>query len=84
MKRYFLNFTNGAEYLDQEGTELASLDEARAQAAIFCAEALRDADRAFWSGEPWRVWVTDEHGATVCTINLSSTPDLTLSPAGSD
>jgi hypothetical protein len=72
MNRYYFNFRDGAEYLDEEGTELPNLEDVRAQAVLFCAEALREVKGSFWAGEPWRVWVTDESGATVCEINLSS------------
>jgi hypothetical protein len=61
---------DSTEFIDRDGVELAGLEKARAQAVTAAAEALRDLDGRFWSGEDWHMWVTDESGATVCRLRF--------------
>jgi hypothetical protein len=72
MPRFFYNFKDGQTFLDREGIELPGLDEARTQAVVASGEALRDHAKGFWGGEEWRMWVTDETGATVCALRFSA------------
>jgi hypothetical protein len=46
--------------------------EARVQAVVAAGEALEDLDGKFWDGTDWRMWVTDESGATVCKLTFSA------------
>jgi hypothetical protein len=32
----------------------------------------RDYAGKFWGGTEWRIWVTDEAGATVCALKFSA------------
>jgi hypothetical protein len=58
---------------DRDGTDLANPRAARDEAIVFAGEMLRDLARAFWNGGDWRLRVTDEDGATVCTLRFSGT-----------
>jgi hypothetical protein len=72
MARYFFNFKDGRTHLDDEGLELSGLDEVRVQAVVASGEMLRDYAGKFWGGTEWRMWVTDEAGATVCALKFSA------------
>ncbi|MDR7040431.1 hypothetical protein J2X36_005214 [Methylobacterium sp. BE186] len=62
MARYFFNVIDGLFLTDNEGTECASLDVARAQAIETAGMMLRDVGRNFWDGTEWQMLVTDtEH-----------------------
>jgi hypothetical protein len=78
MPLYFFNVDNGQgpsrpEPPDREGTDLASPQAAREEAIVLAGEMLRDLDGAFWRGGEWHLRVTDEEGATVCTLRFSGT-----------
>lgn len=62
MPRYFFNVEDGRSFPDQSGTELSSIEAARRQALRYAGELLRDAPETFWSGEDWRMIVTDNRG----------------------
>ena len=72
LPRYFFNFKDGKEVLNHEGVELRDLEEAREQAVVASGEALRETGGKFWTGEEWRMWVTDEAGTTVCALRFSA------------
>jgi hypothetical protein len=73
MPRFYFHVRDGKEIIDDEGLELSGLDEAREQAVIGAGEAIRDLGKRFWnSGEEWHMDVTDESGATVCSLTFSS------------
>ena len=71
MARYFFHVKDSAVSLDDDGVEFSSLSEARAQAVVAAGEAIRDLGGQFWPSEAWHMWVTDETGATVCTLDFS-------------
>ena len=78
MPRYFFNVHDGQPPLaqdppDRDGTLLPDLEAARSQAVTLAGEMLKDLDGRFWSGTDWRLRVTDEQGATVCTLRFSGT-----------
>ena len=65
MPRYFFNCEGAQNFRDAEGTELPDLHAARIEAVRNAAEVMQDHPKAF-SGQPrWRIFVTDEVGATV-------------------
>ena len=66
MPRYFFNVRNGATVHDTEGVELASIEEAKAQARRVAALFKRGASDA----PPAAIVVTDETGATVFTLTI--------------
>ncbi len=72
MPRYFFHVRDSAEFIDEEGVELPSLDEVRGQTVVAAGEALKDLGGKFWNGEDWRMWVTDETGATACTLRFKA------------
>jgi hypothetical protein len=73
MPRYFFNVIDGQEYPDKVGTLLTSRDQVRVEAVRAAGEMLRDNGISFWNGTEWRMNVTDEAGATVCTLHFTAT-----------
>ncbi len=73
MPRYFFHLLNGREHPDKEGTVLAGLEEARAQAVRTARAMLKDAGGSFWQTAKWQMSVTDEVGATVCLLRFQGT-----------
>ena len=71
MPRYFFDVHDGKEKPDRDGVEMASPNEARAQAIIACDEAIKELDGAFWKQGEWQMRVVDEGGAPVCAFTLS-------------
>jgi hypothetical protein len=72
MPRYFFHVIDGEEVLDEEGTELAGLDEARAEAIVVSGEMLRDVGGKFWGNGQWQIRVTDEAGDKVCALTFAA------------
>jgi hypothetical protein len=72
MPRYFFHVMNGVEIVDDEGTELAGLAEARAEAIVTSGEMLKDLGGKFWSNGQWQIRVTDEAGDKVCALTFSA------------
>jgi hypothetical protein len=71
MPRYFFHVRDSEEIPDREGIELRGPEEARTQAVIASAEAIKDLGRRFWNSGEWQMLVTDENGATVCVLKFS-------------
>ena len=72
MPRYFFHVIDGKEIIDNEGTELADLDEARAEAIVLSGEMLNDLGGKFWNNGQWQVRVEDESGGKVCALTFSA------------
>ena len=72
MPRYFFHVHDGKEYIDRDGAELASDDEARKMAVCTAADLLHDLGGSFFSAPEWRNWVADESGATICTLRFTA------------
>jgi hypothetical protein len=70
--RYFFHLRDSGESLDHDGTVLSGPDEARAQAVVHSGELLRESGARFWISQEWRLWVTDETGATVCALRFTA------------
>lgn len=62
MPRFFFNVHDGREYPDFDGIELPSISDARRQATLYAGELLRSDPASFWSGEEWKMEVTDDRG----------------------
>jgi hypothetical protein len=74
MPRFFFHVVDGYESLDTEGTDLPDLATARNEAVTMSGQILRDGGgETLWAGTPWRLWVTDDTGATLFTLRFSST-----------
>ena len=77
MGLYYFHLKDGVTILDNEGTDLPDLAEVRRTALSIATEILggMKAGRAFWSGEPWKLWVTDESdggGNRVLTLQFAA------------
>jgi hypothetical protein len=72
MPRYFFHIVDGEEILDEEGTMLASVAEARVQAIVFSGEVLKELGGKFWNNGLWQVRVVDGDGNKVCTLSFSA------------
>ena len=74
--RYYIHVQDGAEMLDEDGIELSGMEAVRLEAIQASAELLKGQHGAhFWSGEPWKLWVTDQPkggGTTVLKLTFSA------------
>jgi hypothetical protein len=74
--RYYFHIQNGETLFDEAGIELSNLDAVRQEALLSSVETLRGHNVSeFWSGEPWKLWVTDApngSGNTVLAITFAS------------
>jgi hypothetical protein len=64
----FFNLAGAIYDPDDEGLEVASMGAARAEAARFIAEIIRDKPDLIWAGEEIRVEVTDARQLILFTI----------------
>lgn len=71
MPRYYFHVHDGYSSIDNEGTELPSLNAAREEAVQTAAGILRDSSQKLWAGEPWRLEVADGAGDVLLTVNFS-------------
>jgi hypothetical protein len=72
MPRYFFHVIDGREIIDNEGSELAGLKEARVEAIRLAGAILRDEGDKFWNGEQWHMNVTDASGQSVLKLHFSA------------
>src|SRR3954465_12240624 len=77
MALYYFHLKDGATVLDSEGCDLPDLAAVRRAAIATTTEVLGGikAGAAFWSGEPWKLWVTDRPngaGATLLTLQFAA------------
>jgi hypothetical protein len=73
MPRYFFDVHDGTANIDDHGTVLAGLDEARLEAARFSGVMLAEGAKEFWNGEEWTVTVRDETGLTLFALTFFAT-----------
>ena len=71
MPRYFFNVIDGRSIIDNEGSELAGLKDARIEAIQLAGAILRDEGDTFWNGEEWHMHVTDASGLSVLKLRFS-------------
>ncbi|WP_457093062.1 DUF6894 family protein [Microvirga sp. P5_D2] len=72
MPRYFFHVIDGRNIIDNEGSELAGLKEARVEAIHLAGSILRDESDEFWNGEEWPMNVTDASGQSVLKLRFSA------------
>ena len=72
MPRYFFHVMDGRASIDHEGTELAGIEQARAEAIRTAGEMLRQDSAGLWSGHPWQMTVADETGCTQFSLSFSA------------
>ena len=83
MPRYFFNRSDGYFERDVEGTELKDVHAARIEAVTFAGASLKDDPAKVWTGQDFRVEVTDESGLilfTVIVLGIDS-PATSLAPS---
>lgn len=73
MPLYFFNIEGLPSPNDEDGTVMNGPEQARAAAVTLAGEMLKDIDGQFWGAPEWRLHVTDEQGATVCTLSIRGT-----------
>jgi hypothetical protein len=77
MPRYFFDFKDGRDYIDDTGFELPGIKAVREHALRTSGEMLRDGGHAgVWEGEDWSLQVRDEDGRRVVTIRFSAEQHL--------
>ena len=72
MPRYFFHIIDGEEIIDEEGTVLPGMDEARAEAIVLSGEMLRDAGGKFWNNGAWQLRGFVEAGEKVCALTFAA------------
>ncbi len=72
MSRYYFDLYDGVEIIDEDGMELASIENARRHAVLKMAELLMQAPDKFWAGDAWTLKVKDDLGLTLFTLNFSA------------
>jgi uncharacterized protein DUF6894 len=83
---YYFHLKDGQTILDSHGSDLPDLAAVRHTALATTTEMLGDmqAGPEFWSGESWRLWVTDQPdgaGTTVLTLQFAVIEGDTLATA---
>ena len=73
MLRYFFHIDDGTRIRDHEGTEFASIEQARIESVRLAGAMLTDAATTFWDGDQWRLEVTDAAGLILFTLDFIGT-----------
>lgn len=66
--RYFFNQIDGERKPDDEGLEFESIDQARLEAVRYAGEVLRYHPTLVWTGEDFRIEVTDRDQLILFTV----------------
>ncbi len=82
MPRYFFHVYDGSSAPDTDGTELADIYTAQAEAIRTSGKILRDMGAKFWDGAEWKLEVADERSDTLFVLRVSAEerPALTDKP----
>jgi hypothetical protein len=84
MFRYYFHVRDGRTSIDNEGTEFASLEDARVDAVRLAGAMLTDHAPIFWNEHDWELQVTDAANLTVFTLSFTGSmamiPQNSLSP----
>jgi hypothetical protein len=67
---FFVKIDDGGPAVDAMRLEFPTPLAARRDATSYVGEMLRDRPDAFWTGQPWRLTVTDETGATLLVLTI--------------
>jgi hypothetical protein len=78
MPRFHFHTEDGCVYPDEEGIELATVTEARRQAARMLGEMLKEQPDKFWEDGGLKLTVTDHRGLVLFVLDASAT----VAPAG--
>jgi len=66
--RYFFHTEDGACFTDEDGTDLPTLEAAKASAVAVLTDVLRDNPNEFWAHERYKITVTDDDGRVLFAI----------------
>ena len=72
MARYFFQ-VDGDPSPDDEGTDIACLNDAKRQAVKFAGRAISDNAGEFWDQGEWKLTVADTKGLTLFSLTLVGT-----------
>jgi len=78
MPFFHFNVYDGISLPDLDGHELPGLDSARIEAVKLSGNLIREMGPGFWSGDEWRLEVTDAEGLILFTLTFYGT----VAPAG--
>jgi hypothetical protein len=71
--RYFFNIHDGKDIIDNEGTELSDIVQARSDAVDLAGRTIAEMGDTFWTGDrDWRLEVTDETRKVLFVLRFSS------------
>ena len=79
MPLYYFDVSNGSEESDDDGIELAGLDEARSQAVQLIGEMLRFDGNPVWDGHGLKLVVSDASRSPLFSVNVTAS---SLFPVG--
>jgi hypothetical protein len=68
MPRFFFHHTDGGFDPDNEGTDFPDLMAARTAAVRYAGELVQERPHEVWSGNTFRIEVSDQDGMLLCTI----------------
>ena len=80
MPRYFFDIDNHDHYVDEEGTELPSADDARVQAVIFAGDYLRENPGLVRDGGHLGVAVRDHSGTILLNVAVTTSDPADRTP----
>ena len=66
--RFFFNQQNGEYKPDDEGMEFGTVNEARIEAVRYAAEVMRDHPTLIWTGQDFRMEVTNSDRLLLFTV----------------
>ena len=72
MPRYFFHILHHSSEPDDEGSELADIDAARAAAVQLCGEMIQEIGVSFWQAPRWQMRVTDQDQQLLFTLTFSA------------
>ena len=72
MPRYFFQVADGEDYPDLQGTVLDNDAAARTEAVRFSGQLLSDTPDKFWSGQEWKMTVTDGNNLTLFELMFTA------------
>ena len=80
MPHYHFNVLDGTSYIDDSGTELASMEEAKREALRYIGKMLADSGMRSSFDREWRVEVTDHQGLVLFRLDASmmDAPTITM------
>ena len=70
MSRFFFHIYDLEHLPDREGSDFASIDQARHHAVVTAGEMIREHGGG-WTDEPWRITVVDGAGSVVCRLSFT-------------